>query len=239
MQASRLRRCRPRRPTALTLSLSRGRRDRWQNRGPLHGWRWRFVVAAFHVGDHAVERIAPPPPRSHKMADFDAWRAACEWVADPANIPPGARFLVPRLSQTFRLVHRPQRRGHVEGRAAGRRGHCRVVAADSGHLHDRLPREGGQVQVARPTWARSGLRAVAAKYDADYIITEPDRHRSLTELGVGLTTTRREVRRRLRHHRERTEPLAEARRGLSQSRVRHLSPAASPNPKSEIRNPKS
>ena len=35
------------------------------------------------------------------MADFEAWRAACGWVANPANIPPGARFITPRLAQTF------------------------------------------------------------------------------------------------------------------------------------------
>ncbi len=60
-----------------------------------------IVVAGFHVGDRAIDRLAAPPPRSHKMADFAAWRAACDWVANPTNVPPGARFLTPRLAQTF------------------------------------------------------------------------------------------------------------------------------------------
>ena len=34
--------------------------------------------------------------------DFDDWREACRWVADSSNIPPGARFLTPRLAQTFK-----------------------------------------------------------------------------------------------------------------------------------------
>ena len=61
-----------------------------------------ILVAAFHLGDRAIDRIAPPPPRSHRMADFEAWREACEWVADSGKIPPGARFLTPRLAQTFK-----------------------------------------------------------------------------------------------------------------------------------------
>ncbi len=61
-----------------------------------------IVVAAFHLGDRAIDRIAPPPPRSHRIADFEAWHAACEWVANSGEIPPDARFLTPRLAQTFK-----------------------------------------------------------------------------------------------------------------------------------------
>jgi hypothetical protein len=60
-----------------------------------------ILIAAFHLGDRAIDRIAPPPPRSHRLADFEAWREACEWVAEPGNIPLDARFMVPRLAQTF------------------------------------------------------------------------------------------------------------------------------------------
>ncbi|MCD4727100.1 MAG: hypothetical protein K8R46_05540, partial [Pirellulales bacterium] len=71
-----------------------------------------IVVAAFHLGNRAIDRIAPAPPRSHKMAefkewknrraDFDDWRAACEWIVRSGEIPSDALFLTPRLSQTFR-----------------------------------------------------------------------------------------------------------------------------------------
>jgi len=60
-----------------------------------------ILVAAFHVGDRAIDRIAPLPPRSHKTASFKDWRDACAWVANPQRVPPGARFLTPRLSHTF------------------------------------------------------------------------------------------------------------------------------------------
>jgi len=60
-----------------------------------------IAVAAFQLGHMTVDRLFPSPPRSHKMADFEAWHAACAWVGDPMNIPPGARFITPRLAQTF------------------------------------------------------------------------------------------------------------------------------------------
>ena len=41
-----------------------------------------IVVAAFHLGDRAIDRVAPRPPRSCRLADFEAWHAACEWVAN-------------------------------------------------------------------------------------------------------------------------------------------------------------
>jgi hypothetical protein len=61
-----------------------------------------ILVAAFHLSDRMLDRIAPAPPRSNKMADFEAWREACEWVATSGKIPSNARFLVPRHAQTFR-----------------------------------------------------------------------------------------------------------------------------------------
>ena len=72
-----------------------------------HGMRpcwlaFALLVAAFHVGDRAIDRIAPRPPRSHRIADFDAWHKACLWVANSGQIPPDARFLTPRLAQTFK-----------------------------------------------------------------------------------------------------------------------------------------
>ncbi len=69
------------------------------------------VVAAFHLGDRAIDRIAPALPRGHKMvgnkdecfrqADFDDWRAACEWIDRSGKIPPDAVFITPRLSATL------------------------------------------------------------------------------------------------------------------------------------------
>ena len=60
-----------------------------------------IVVAAFHLGDHAVGRVFPAAPRSHRIANFADWYEACRYVTDLGNIPPNARFLVPRDAQTF------------------------------------------------------------------------------------------------------------------------------------------
>jgi hypothetical protein len=61
-----------------------------------------ILVAAFHLGDRAIDRVAPQPPRSHRLADFEAWYDACQWVKTSGKIPPNARFLTPRLAQTFK-----------------------------------------------------------------------------------------------------------------------------------------
>jgi hypothetical protein len=59
-----------------------------------------------HPGEHP---IFPRPPRSDRLPDCPAWRAACDWVAQPHNIPPGAVFLTPRMAQTFRwYAHRAE-----------------------------------------------------------------------------------------------------------------------------------
>ncbi len=61
-----------------------------------------ILVAAFFLGDRAIDRIAPRPPRSHQMVDFNAWCEACRWADESGKIPPDARFLAPRLGQTFK-----------------------------------------------------------------------------------------------------------------------------------------
>jgi hypothetical protein len=63
-----------------------------------------LVVATVQLGGRVQDRLTPSPPRSHHMAAFDDWLAACRWVADPTNreVPPDARFFVPRLAQSFK-----------------------------------------------------------------------------------------------------------------------------------------
>jgi hypothetical protein len=36
------------------------------------------------------------------MRDYLAWREACEWISTSSGIPRDARFLTPRVSQTFK-----------------------------------------------------------------------------------------------------------------------------------------
>ena len=64
-----------------------------------------LLVAAYHISDRTLDRISPPLPRSHKigdMEDYEAWRAACAWVVGSGQIPPGAHFITPRMSATFK-----------------------------------------------------------------------------------------------------------------------------------------
>jgi len=71
-----------------------------------------ILVAAFHLTDTGLARLSAAPPKSHRVArggvspaelaaDFADWRDACRWAADSGRVDPRARFLVPRLSQTF------------------------------------------------------------------------------------------------------------------------------------------
>ncbi len=61
-----------------------------------------ILASAANLGVHIAERISPSAPRSHRIVNFAAWRAACDWVANSGEIPHNARFLVPRLAQTFK-----------------------------------------------------------------------------------------------------------------------------------------
>jgi hypothetical protein len=55
-----------------------------------------------HFGTLAAERIAPGAPRADRLPDFAAWHEACLWAADERNAPAGARFITPRMAQTFK-----------------------------------------------------------------------------------------------------------------------------------------
>lgn len=63
-----------------------------------------IVLGAWHLGGYAAMRPFPQTPRGSGIHPiyFPRWRLACQWIADPANIPPGKRFLTPRLSRTFK-----------------------------------------------------------------------------------------------------------------------------------------
>jgi hypothetical protein len=65
-----------------------------------------LAVAALHVGVRAAARPIPQMPRAYRLSrhpdHFVYWRLACEWAADPDNVPADARFLTPRMTQTFK-----------------------------------------------------------------------------------------------------------------------------------------
>jgi hypothetical protein len=129
------------------------------------------LLAAFHLGDKAVDRVAMDVPRSHQMPDFAAWREACQWVADAKEIPADAQFLTPRLGQTFHWFS----------------GHNGVVdwkdvpqdAASIVEWRDRIQTIYATGKPLPDRWyqpltirGETVLKQLGAKYHADYLITE-------------------------------------------------------------------
>jgi hypothetical protein len=60
------------------------------------------LLAAAHVGQLAMIRPVPRPPRADKLPHFQAWRAMNQWIAASPDFPAGARFLTPRQAHTFK-----------------------------------------------------------------------------------------------------------------------------------------
>ena len=75
-----------------------------------------ILIAGLHVGAGAVRSMGPAVPRADRLRDYPdrdrriydylAWRAACRWVAESGQVPTDARFLTPRMSQTFKWYAR-------------------------------------------------------------------------------------------------------------------------------------
>ena len=70
------------------------RRPAWGPRRLGVGCRWLA-----HPGQTP---IFPRQPRADRLADYAAWREACDWASQPEHISPEATFLTPRMSQTFK-----------------------------------------------------------------------------------------------------------------------------------------
>ncbi len=139
------------------------------------GWLLVLGLAASQVGGHVMERIAPGPPRGdNKMADAADWRAACRWVAESGKIPPSACFLVPRGLADVRLVHRPWRRGHLEGRASGTPSRLPgLVGGGGGWRASMRPASPALAVVSVAEFQEcETARPTGAKYYAGYLITE-------------------------------------------------------------------
>ena len=112
----------------------------------------------------------PRIPRADRLPDSAAWRKACDWVAQSDAIPKQARFLVPRMSQTFKWY---ADRGEVVV--------WKEVPQDAGNMVD----WGRRIQDIYATnlepplnrwydWPTEltvdRLRKLADKYDTDYAI---------------------------------------------------------------------
>jgi len=130
------------------------------------------AFAALHLGDLAWERLHAGPPRADKSVDYAAWREACRWATRPENIPPGARFLTPRLAQTFGWYSGhgqvvgwkdvPQNAvGLVEWWRRIQDLYCTGQTSPESRWHSTLAELGD-----------TRLRELGVKYKAEYVITE-------------------------------------------------------------------
>jgi hypothetical protein len=145
---------------------------------PLMGRFWlgfALAIGSLFMAGAGIERVFPQLPRGDrpgKVANYEDWRAACQWVAE--HTPSDARFLTPRMAQTFRWygqraevvswkdmpqdaagivewwqrVHDLHWEGDMPGDPAGRW---------RGSLNERTPAD---------------LRRLGEKYGANYLITE-------------------------------------------------------------------
>jgi hypothetical protein len=160
------------------------------------------AVAVFHVADCAVLRLFSDPPFAERQVDGAAWRAAwlwttgrplrplfprqpradklrdyaewvdvCGWIADPRHTPPDARFIVPRVAYTFKWY---AGRGEVVD--------WKESPQDAAGLQEWWRRISDIYATGKPSpdqyygsLADAGaarLRALADKYQADYLVTQ-------------------------------------------------------------------
>jgi len=61
-----------------------------------------LAVGGLHLGLHAVERVTPSVPPADRLPNYVGWRHACDWIANSGEIPADAKFLTPRMAQTFK-----------------------------------------------------------------------------------------------------------------------------------------
>jgi hypothetical protein len=82
---------------AALISMAMGQRRPWGT--------WALLAAVLYpscyLGSMARQRfVNPVPPADARMADFEAWTAACQWIAE--NTSAHSLFLTPRLNQSFK-----------------------------------------------------------------------------------------------------------------------------------------
>jgi hypothetical protein len=153
-------------------------RSRWRRTLGLFRYRWLallLLLAGYHLVDRVLDYINSQQPRSHKidgMEDFEDWREICEWVATSGKIPPGARFLTPRMAQTFKWYT-----GHSEVAT------WKDIPQDATELVQWWARlqdlYATGLPPPQPRWrltltdlSAERLRKLGTKYGADYLIDE-------------------------------------------------------------------
>jgi hypothetical protein len=133
------------------------------------------LLAVWHVGGYSVERLrADQTPRSCGVepAQFDQWRAACDWIAKPENVPPNALFLTPRMARTFKwytghgeVVNRKDVPQDAASIVEWWRRLCDIYATGD-------PEPGDQWYSSLAYEGTERVRRLARKYKADYVLTD-------------------------------------------------------------------
>jgi hypothetical protein len=134
------------------------------------GVAWR--VAWLRTIGEPLRPLFPRQPRADKLRDYGDWLDVCRWASDPSNTPPRARFLVPRAACTFRWYA-----------ARGEVANWKESPQDAASLVEWWKRNQDIYATANPppqdkyynSLADAGaakLRALAEKYDADYLVTQ-------------------------------------------------------------------
>ncbi len=157
-------------------------RLRWRPGAGRLGLAAAGILAALNVGDFAWLRLEfilglkPAIPRAdakiNNLGGYAAWRDACEWIAASGVIPKDARFLTPIEASTFKWR---TRRAEVVTR--------KEIPQDAASIvewWDRLREiHGIPRKDVRRYWHGSlselgdeRLKALGAKYSADYVLTE-------------------------------------------------------------------
>ncbi len=131
-------------------------------------WRAAFLWAT----DQPLRPLFPRQPRADKLRDYLQWRDVCRWIADPRHTPPDARFLVPRVAYTFKWY---AARGEVANWKESPQDAVGLVQwwqriQDIYATGKSPPDEKYYGSLAEAGAAR--LRAVAEKYQADYLVTQ-------------------------------------------------------------------
>ncbi|MEE8450800.1 MAG: DUF6798 domain-containing protein, partial [Thermoguttaceae bacterium] len=130
-----------------------------------------LVVGGVHLGIHAVERSIPTQPPADRLPDYVGWRHACDWIADSGEIPRDAKFLTPRMAQTFKWY---TGRGEVAN--------WKEVPQDAEAIKEWWARisdlhatgSNDPTEYWRPSLVELGagrLQELGAKYEADYVLT--------------------------------------------------------------------
>jgi len=135
-----------------------------------------ILLAAVHIGGHVSQRVVPQLPPAFRSYDprypvafYVEWRKACDWIAESGEIPPDARFITPRMTQTFKWY---------AGRAEV--GNWKEIPQDAGtivqwwqrmnDLHGTGMRD-PLLRSSLSRHSRTSLEQLGRKYNADYLIT--------------------------------------------------------------------